>query len=331
MRILHVVHGYPPSMGGSQWLVKNLSEQLVSRHRDEVSVFTTVAYRMEHFWRSGAPAMPAGEQEINGVTVRRFPVFNRLNALRWFSAGVAYRLRLPYNDWLRTMYTGPLICGMAQAIAVAVVTGVDYRNLATRARPDGLGGGVPLGRAVHDEADKRFEALTAGPVDFGHAVARYLVEHAAAAQEFRHRRTQRGPHYPRQSHQVNGGLHLLRNADGAEAVDRFRYEPPQQPGPEPHAQVVEGDGPALAQRYDLGRDEDSIVGPPDRPGIFIHDAQDVVAVTDDVRFNRYLLDFGHVRRNAVAVRDTKLISQTLTYHKPKLRSASAELDPAQGL
>jgi len=117
MRILHVVHGYPPSMGGSQWLVKNLSEQLVSRHRDEVSVFTTVAYRMEHFWRSDEPAMPAGEQEINGVTVRRFPVFNRLNALRWFSAGVAYRLRLPYNDWLRTMYTGPLICGMAQAIA----------------------------------------------------------------------------------------------------------------------------------------------------------------------------------------------------------------------
>jgi len=117
MRILHVVHGYPPSLGGSQWLVKNLSEQLVSRYRDEVTVFTTVAYRMEHFWRSGEPAMPAGEEEINGVTVRRFAVFNRLNLLRMLTAGVAYRLRLPYNDWLRTVYTGPLIPGMVQAIA----------------------------------------------------------------------------------------------------------------------------------------------------------------------------------------------------------------------
>ena len=117
MKILHVVHGYPPSMGGSQWLVKNLSEQLVSRHRDEVSVFTTVAYQMEHFWRSGGPAMPAGEEQIDGVTVRRFAVFNRLNLLRMLIAGVAYRLRLPYNDWLRTVYTGPLISGMVPAIA----------------------------------------------------------------------------------------------------------------------------------------------------------------------------------------------------------------------
>ena len=44
MKILHVVHGYPPSVGGSQYLVKNLSEQLVSRYRDKVTVFTTVAY-----------------------------------------------------------------------------------------------------------------------------------------------------------------------------------------------------------------------------------------------------------------------------------------------
>jgi len=117
MRILHVVHGYPPSTGGAQWLAKNLSEQLVSRYHDEVTVFTTVASNLEHFWRSGVPALPAGTEEMNGVTVRRFPVFNRLNTLRWLAAGVAYRLRLPYNDWLRTIYTGPLIPGMTQAVA----------------------------------------------------------------------------------------------------------------------------------------------------------------------------------------------------------------------
>jgi glycosyltransferase involved in cell wall biosynthesis len=117
MRILHVVHGYPPSTGGAQWLTKNLSEQLVSRHHDEVTVFTTVAYNMEHFLRSDEPAMPAGTEAINGVTVRRFTVFNRLNVLRMLIAGVAYRLRLPCNDWLRTIYNGPLIFGITRAVA----------------------------------------------------------------------------------------------------------------------------------------------------------------------------------------------------------------------
>jgi glycosyltransferase involved in cell wall biosynthesis len=82
-----------------------------------VTVFTTVAYRMEHFWRSGEPTMPAGTEVVNGVTVRRFAVFNRLNVLRMLIAGAAYRLRLPYNDWLRTIYNGPLIPGLSRAVA----------------------------------------------------------------------------------------------------------------------------------------------------------------------------------------------------------------------
>ena len=117
MKILHVVHGYPPSMGGSQWLVKNLSEQFAARYEDAVTVFTTVAYSTAYFWRSGEPAMPAQTEEINGVTVRRFAVFNHLNVLRMLVAGVAYRLRLPYHDWLRTIYNGPLIRGMTRAVA----------------------------------------------------------------------------------------------------------------------------------------------------------------------------------------------------------------------
>jgi len=117
MRVLHVVHAYPPSIGGSQWLMKNLSEQLVSRYGDEVTVFTTTAYNLELFWRSDVPAMPAGTEEINGVTVRRFPVFNRFGRLRMLIAGVAYRLHLPCNDWLRAIYNGPLIFGMTRAVA----------------------------------------------------------------------------------------------------------------------------------------------------------------------------------------------------------------------
>ena len=117
MKILHVVHGYHPSTGGSQWFIKNLSEQLVSHYRDEVTVFTTVAYNMEYFWGQDKAATPTGEGEINGVRVRRFSVFNHLNTLRMLLAGAASRLHLPYHDWLRAFYNGPLILGMTQAVA----------------------------------------------------------------------------------------------------------------------------------------------------------------------------------------------------------------------
>ncbi|MDH7474354.1 MAG: glycosyltransferase family 4 protein [Anaerolineae bacterium] len=117
MRILHVVHGYPPSIGGSQLLVQRLSEQLVVHYRDQVTVFTTTARNIEMFWNPRETALPAGTEVINGVIVRRFPVFSRLNTLRRIAAAVGYRLRLPYNDWLRTIQQGPLVPGMMQAIA----------------------------------------------------------------------------------------------------------------------------------------------------------------------------------------------------------------------
>jgi glycosyltransferase involved in cell wall biosynthesis len=117
MRILHVVHGYPPSVGGSQWVMKNLSEQMSARHHDEVTVYTTTALNMELFWRTGIPALPAGIEQIEGVTVRRFPVFSRFGGLRMLLAHGSRRLRLPYNDWLRTIYNGPIVFGMTRAIA----------------------------------------------------------------------------------------------------------------------------------------------------------------------------------------------------------------------
>ncbi len=117
MKILHVVHGYPPSSGGSQWLVKKVSEQLGTQYQDEVTVFSTVAYNMGYFWGEDSLSMPEGQENVHGVTVQRFPVFNKLNGLRKGLAGIATRLHLPYNDWLRTFQTGPIISGMTQAIA----------------------------------------------------------------------------------------------------------------------------------------------------------------------------------------------------------------------
>ena len=117
MKILHVVHGYHPSIGGSQWFIKNLSEQLLKNHNDDVTVFSANAYEMTHFWGKSDAVMPMGTTEENGVTVRRFPVFNRFSWLRMALASATTRLNLPYNDWFRTLYNGPIIFGLTQAIA----------------------------------------------------------------------------------------------------------------------------------------------------------------------------------------------------------------------
>ncbi len=117
MKILHVVQAYHPAVGGSEWLTRNFSEQLVSRYDDEVTVFTSNAYKPEAFAHTKGPFMPPGIEKINGVTVRRFQVFNGLQLIRRVLAQGSHRLRLPYNDRLRTLQSGPLILGMPEAIA----------------------------------------------------------------------------------------------------------------------------------------------------------------------------------------------------------------------
>jgi glycosyltransferase involved in cell wall biosynthesis len=116
MKILHMVQAYHPAIGGAEWLARNFSEGLVSRHGDEVTVFTTNAYKPEAFWRTKGPFMPTGAELIDGVTVRRFRVFNGLQLTRRLLAQGSRRLRLPYNDWLRTIQTGPLMPDMPRAI-----------------------------------------------------------------------------------------------------------------------------------------------------------------------------------------------------------------------
>lgn len=117
MKILHVVQGYTPAIGGTERLVQKVSEKLVARHGDEVTVFTTTAYNCELFWRSDQPELPAGIETINGVTVRRFRVFNKFNEARRLLAGGSYKLRLPLNDRLRALYNGPIIPALTRAIA----------------------------------------------------------------------------------------------------------------------------------------------------------------------------------------------------------------------
>ncbi|MEM7112873.1 MAG: glycosyltransferase family 4 protein [Chloroflexota bacterium] len=121
MKILHVVHGYTPAIGGTEYLIQKISENLVKMYQDEVTVYTTNAYNCELFWRRDQPQMPVGIEEINGVLVHRFPVFNYFNRLRYLAAGTTYKFGLPYNDWFRALQNGPLIPGMTKRIAEAPV------------------------------------------------------------------------------------------------------------------------------------------------------------------------------------------------------------------
>jgi len=117
MKILHVLHGYPPNIGGTQLLFQQVSQRLVQTYGDEVTVFTTNAYSNYHFWQEDDRTMPTGTTTVDDVTVRRFPVFNRFSWLRLNLARIAYKFRLPYHDWARALYNGPLIPGLTQAIA----------------------------------------------------------------------------------------------------------------------------------------------------------------------------------------------------------------------
>lgn len=78
MHFLHVVQGYAPWIGGSQRFFQEISERLVADgHR--VTVVTTDAGELEHFWAKGRRTVGPAEALINGVRVLRFPVHRRLN------------------------------------------------------------------------------------------------------------------------------------------------------------------------------------------------------------------------------------------------------------
>jgi glycosyltransferase involved in cell wall biosynthesis len=115
MKVLHLVQGYYPAIGGTEHLIQQVSEHLVKDFQDQVIVFTTTAYNTEAFNTIGKPKLPVGESLINQVKVRRFPVRNRLSKLFYYPQKLAYRLHLPLNDWLRTWYSGPIMAGIGKA------------------------------------------------------------------------------------------------------------------------------------------------------------------------------------------------------------------------
>lgn len=73
MNLLHVIQRYYPYIGGSEQYIQELSERLV-RDGQRVTVYTTDAWDLEHFWRKGKRTISARRAIHNGVHIERFPV-----------------------------------------------------------------------------------------------------------------------------------------------------------------------------------------------------------------------------------------------------------------
>lgn len=74
MNLLHVIQRYYPFIGGSEIYFGVLSEHFAARgHR--VTVYTTDAWDLEHFWADGKRQVPSdAPRERRGVAIRRFAV-----------------------------------------------------------------------------------------------------------------------------------------------------------------------------------------------------------------------------------------------------------------
>jgi glycosyltransferase involved in cell wall biosynthesis len=117
MNVLHVVHGYPPAIGGTEFLFQQISERLVAQYGDQVTVFTTNGYNPGMFVDPDQPTIPIHEnEELNGVKVRRFPVNNRIAPRIESLQRKAFENDWPFNDVLRTLYHGPISWSMFEAV-----------------------------------------------------------------------------------------------------------------------------------------------------------------------------------------------------------------------
>jgi glycosyltransferase involved in cell wall biosynthesis len=117
VRLLQLVHGYPPALGGVELSIRDLCERLVRDYDFDVTVFTTDAYTVSNFADASLPTIPiTRDEEQNGVRIRRFPVRSRVGSMLDPVQRVAYRLRLPGNDVLRTLANGPIVPEMLEAM-----------------------------------------------------------------------------------------------------------------------------------------------------------------------------------------------------------------------
>jgi glycosyltransferase involved in cell wall biosynthesis len=119
MKVLHVTQGYAPAIGGTELLIQRVSEELVRQFGDEVTVFTTDCYNGEGFFTPGAPRLPIGWDERNGVRVRRFPVMTGVSRVARQVQRPLFEYNVPFNQYLRALAGGPVVKGLTRAIREA--------------------------------------------------------------------------------------------------------------------------------------------------------------------------------------------------------------------
>jgi glycosyltransferase involved in cell wall biosynthesis len=116
IRLLQLVHGYPPAVGGVELSIRDMCERLVDEYDFEVTVLTTDAYTVSNFHDPSLPTIPIDPDEVqHGVRVMRFPTRAWRSRLLRQPQRLAYRLRLPGHDWLRTWFNGPISPDMRAA------------------------------------------------------------------------------------------------------------------------------------------------------------------------------------------------------------------------
>ena len=118
MKILHVVHAYWPAIGGSEFLVQQVSEYLANEAKEDVTVYTTFAYNTALFTTPHAPSLPEDKKEeiLNGVKIKRFSVRNRWGRVLYVFQYILYCLRLWGNGRIRMLFYGPISPQMKKAI-----------------------------------------------------------------------------------------------------------------------------------------------------------------------------------------------------------------------
>jgi len=115
LKVLHISHLYHPSVGGVEEHVRQISERLAAMG-DRVTVFTSTGQSARSFVGREGFYSP-GKEVISGVKVVRFPVVSfHARFIRPLMV-TAWKHNLPFNDRLRTLYNGPVLRGIGQAIA----------------------------------------------------------------------------------------------------------------------------------------------------------------------------------------------------------------------
>ncbi|GIW79810.1 MAG: glycosyl transferase family 1 [Gemmatales bacterium] len=94
MRLAHFVQRYPPALGGSEAYFGRLSE-FFARAGQDVTVFTTQAKELSAFWSPHAEVFPPGNETVNGVEVRRYPLW-RFRGRRYLLKTLSF---LPEKQW----------------------------------------------------------------------------------------------------------------------------------------------------------------------------------------------------------------------------------------